>query len=546
MTKYVWSVLLLCLAIASPLWAQENDPVLFSVEGDPVHVSEFKYIYSKTNGDKADFSRESLDEYLDLYTKFKLKVQKVKQMKLDTIEQLKKELAGYRRQLADSYLVDKEVTEKLIREAYERVKKDVNISHILFKINGEGATDTLSAYNRALEIKRRLGSGEAFAEMAKQYSDDPSAARNGGNLGFITAILPNGFYPLETAAYSLPQGKVGGPVRTQLGYHLVVVNEERPARGEIEVAHILLRKKEGADAAVLKQRMESIYQKLKDGTEFDQLARENSEDRMSAPQGGYIGFFGINRYERTFEDVAFSLQEDGQISKPFESSVGWHLIKRISKRDIQPYEVEKSRLENKIKSDGRFEQAKVAMIKRIQAEGQFTESPDVLSSFIKMQTDTFLTFRWRPPSPRPEGMLFKLGGNDYTLGGFIDYVTGEASRKRLSMGQTVAVDKAIQTLYEDFINASCLKFEERKLEEKYPDFKNLMREYEEGILLFEATKMLVWDKASQDTVGLRKYFDKNKGLYRWDERAKMSYYRVGKEGHDQIEAIRTFGRNAQP
>lgn len=543
MTKSFLSFLLLSLAFLASLAAQKDDPVLFTVEKDPVHVSEFKYIYSKTNGDKADFSRESLEEYLDLYTKFKLKVQKAKEMRLDTIESLKQELAGYRRQLADSYLIDKEVTEKLIREAYERIQQDVDISHILISVEDN---NDAPQYQKALEIKKRLDAGEDFGQLAAEFSDDPSAANNKGRIGFITAILPNGFYPLETAAYTLPVGEIAGPIRTSAGYHLLRVNARRPARGEIEVSHILLRKKEGRDPAEMKQRMDSIYQALQNGAEFEQLAKLNSEDRMSAPQGGYIGFFGINRYEKTFEDMAFSLKEDGEVSKPFESTVGWHIVKRISKRDIQPYEVEKSRLENKIKSDPRFEKAKQSMIERIKKEGNFKEHPKVLEQFIANESDTLLTFRWRLPEKLPQQSLMELGGKVYSLGNFMEYLKGDASRKRLSMNQTTELATAVQTLYEDFVNASCMKYEEQQLEKKYPDFKNLMREYEEGILLFEATKLLVWDKASQDTTGLAAFFEKNSGRYRWEERARMSLYRVGSNAKDQLDTIRAYAENHPP
>lgn len=540
MTKNFLSFLVLSLAFLVNLAAQKDDPVLFTVEGDPVRVSEFKYIYSKTNGDKADFSEESLEEYLDLYTKFKLKVQKAKEMRLDTIESLKQELAGYRRQLADSYLIDKEVTEKLIREAYERIQQDVDISHILIS-----ATDDNDAikYQEALEVKKKLDTGEDFGKLAVEFSDDPSAASNKGHIGFITAVLPNGFYALETAAYTLPVGEITGPIRTGAGYHLMRVEGRRPARGEIEVSHILLRKKEGRDPEEMSQRMDSIYQALLTGAAFEELAKSYSEDRMSAPQGGYIGFFGINRYEKTFEDMAFSLKEDGEVSKPFESSVGWHIVKRISKRDIQPYEVEKSRLENKIKSDPRFEKAKQSMIERIKKEGNFKEYPEVLKQFIDRESDTLLTFRWRLPEPLPQQSLMELGEKTYSLGNFMEYLKGDASRKRLSMSQTTELATAVQTLYEDFVDASCMKYEEQQLEKKYPDFKNLMREYEEGILLFEATKVLVWDKASQDTTGLAAFFEKNSGRYRWEERARMSLYRVGGNARDQLDTIRAYVEN---
>jgi peptidyl-prolyl cis-trans isomerase SurA len=520
-----------------------NDPVLFTVENTPVHVSEFTYIYSKTNGKNADFSKKSLDEYLDLYTKFKLKVQKAKDMRLDTVSQLKEELNGYRKQLADSYLIDKAVTEKLLLEAYERIKQDVDVSHVLVMLKPEATpADTLVAFQRALDIKKRLDSGDPFEVVAREMSDDKSAARNGGNIGFITAVFPSGLYALENAAYTLQEGKISNPLRSNAGYHIIKVNARRPARGEVEVAHILIRKTEN-DRAIAKSRIDSIYQMLKTGGDFDKMAQSLSEDAPTAQRNGYIGFISINRYERSFEEAAFNVKKDGEYSMPFESSVGWHIIKRISKKDIQPYSTEKSRLDNAIRKDGRFDQAKTAMLERIKRDAKFTEYPAVLNTFISTLADTFVTFKWKAPEVKSPELLFKMGKDfKVTLGDFTDYL-GRAGATRVRQAKAGDVQKAAQALYQEFVNEQCMKYEETQLEAKYPDFKSLMREYEEGILLFEATKVLVWDKASEDSLGLAKFFETIKGKYRWEDRAVSSVYRISIENKDQVDAIRAYAQD---
>jgi len=520
-----------------------NDPVLFTVENTPVHVSEFTYIYSKTNGKNADFSKKSLDEYLDLYTKFKLKVQKAKDMRLDTVSQLKEELNGYRKQLADSYLIDKAVTEKLLLEAYERIKQDVDVSHVLVMLKPEATpADTLVAFQRALDIKKRLDSGDPFEVVAREMSDDKSAARNGGNIGFITAVFPSGLYALENAAYTLQEGKISNPLRSNAGYHIIKVNARRPARGEVEVAHILIRKTEN-DRAIAKSRIDSIYQVLKTGGDFDKMAQSLSEDAPTAQRNGYIGFISINRYERSFEEAAFNVKKDGEYSMPFESSVGWHIIKRISKKDIQPYSTEKSRLDNAIRKDGRFDQAKTAMLERIKRDAKFTEYPAVLNTFISTLADTFVTFKWKAPEVKSPELLFKMGKDfKVTLGDFTDYL-GRAGATRVRQAKAGDVQKAAQALYQEFVNEQCMKYEETQLEAKYPDFKSLMREYEEGILLFEATKVLVWDKASEDSLGLAKFFETIKGKYRWEDRAVSSVYRISIENKDQVDAIRAYAQD---
>ncbi len=542
MKKTIQTLLLLVFCSMSGLVAQNDDPVLFTVAGHPVHVSEFNYIYTKTNGKEADFSKKSLEEYLDLYVRFKLKVQRAKELQLDTIPSLRKELDGYRRQLADSYLIDKEVTEKLTQEAYERAKQDVEISHILV-IVGENAApeDTLEAYNKALAIRKRVEKGEDFGEVAKALSDDKSAANNGGHIGFVNVLFPNGFYNLETAAYTLPIGELSEPVRTNSGYHILKVHSRRPARGELEAAHILIRsEKHPGDGG--KSLIDSLYQQLQSGTSFEALAKEYSEDGRTASKGGYIGFFGINRFQAAFEDAAFALKENDAYSNPIQTQVGWHIIKRISRRTIQPYAIEKSRLQTQIKRDARHEQARLAMIARIKEEAGLKENQAVLKALVDTLPETFLTFKWKAPQEKSSKILFQLGEDfKVSLGDFTDYL-GSASRQRIRMGRGTAVADAVDQLYQEFIDMSCMKYEEEQLEKKYPEFKMLMREYEEGILLFEATKMEVWDKASQDTAGLKVFHERVKDNFRWDERAVAVTYNVIPEAAEQVETIRAFAK----
>ncbi|MEN0006575.1 MAG: peptidylprolyl isomerase [Bacteroidota bacterium] len=524
-----------CLSLS---FGQAKDPVLFTVNDTPVHVSEFNYIYTKTNGKEADYSKKAVEEYLDLYVKFKLKVERAKEMQLDTIPQLITELQGYRRQLADSYLMDKEVTDRLIAEAYERSKQDVDISHILVKLDPKATPqDTLKALLNAKDIKKRLESGEDFTTLATQVSEDPSVGKNKGHIGYVTVLFPKGFYNFETAAYTQELGVYSDPIRTSAGYHILRVDARRPARGQVEVAHILLRTKNKVPSEV-KTRADSLYQLLKRGARFEELARKLSEDRNTASKGGNIGIFGINRYEKSFEDAAFSLEE-GQYSDPVRTSTGWHIIKVISKKGIQPYNIEKNRLGKKIQEDPRYEAAKVAMIEQIKKDGKFQEEPKVLEEFIAAQNDTFLTFRWRAPKNPSTERLFSIGDQTQTLGDFTNYLS-KSSKERLRKGRNSTPESVAKELYELFVNQQMLAYEESRLEQKYPEFKSLMREYEEGILLFEATKIEVWDKASSDSVGLAKFFKTINGKYRWEERAVVDEYQINVETKEEAEKIADY------
>lgn len=538
--KQLFAFLTLLIGLAVSLTAQDGNEVLFSVAGNPVTVDEFDYIYSKTNGKNADYSSKSLEEYLDLYIKFKLKVQKAHDLQLDTIPALKEELAGYRRQLADAYLIDRTVTDKLVQQAYDRIQQDVDISHILVSVPADAAPeDTLAAYRKIMTAKEQISSGQSFAKIAESISDDQSAKRNGGHIGFVTALFPKGLYRLETVAYNGPVNQLLGPIRTDAGYHLLKIHNRRPARGEIEAAHILLRTN-GTNNAQARAQITRIQKLLEEGGAFEELAREYSEDRQTANEGGHIGFFGINRYEPAFEDAAFALENDGDVSPMVESNIGYHLIKRISRKTIQPFEIEKGRLEARISQDPRFEIAKAAMLEKIKKENNFKEHDAVLAEFARMQNDTFLTFRWKAPGTPSGKTLFSLDDFKVSLGNFTEWL-GRASRKRLRMGgEDGNVEAAVRSLYTDFVNEKLMEYEETHLEERYPEFKALMREYREGILLFEATKMLVWDKAGQDTLGLRKFYDTIRGKYRWGDRIRTSVYQVHNDHKDMLQDIRNF------
>lgn len=543
MNKQWILALLLLLSMNVALSAQKSDDrVLFSVENKDVTVDEFSYIYSKTNGDKADFSKQSLEEYLDLYVKFKLKVQRAKDMGLDTVKVLQEELAGYRKQLSDSYLIDRAIGDRLIQEAYDHLTQDADISHILvaLKTNASPA-DTLAAYEKIMAAQKRINKGEDFGAVAQDVSDDSYSKKKGGHIGYTTALFPSGLHRLEYAAYTSKLEQLVGPIRTKAGYHLLKVHDRRPARGEMEVSHILVRKND-TNPEQAEARIDSIYKALQAGANFEKLAQSASDDKRTAQNNGYLGFFGISRYERSFEDAAFALTANDTYTEPVQTSLGWHVIKRISKKDIQPFASEKPRLEGKVRQDARFEEAKKALLVRIRKDNNFKEKPTVLNTFIASLTDTFTTFRWKAPTPPSQDVLFTLdGGFEATLGEFTNYLS-KATRHRVTYAREGNAETVARKLYDEFIDDQLLKYEEQMLEERYPEFKSLMREYEEGILLFEATKLEVWDKAAQDTTGLENFFKGVQGKYRWDERAVCSVYRIGLSHKEEADAIRAYAK----
>lgn len=530
-------MILACTATA------QNDATLFSVKGSPVTASEFKYIYSKTNQDKADFSERSLREYLELYINFKLKVQKARDMRLDTIEALNSELDGYKKQLAKSYLEDKEVTDKLIREVYDRMQQDVDISHILVNCDrNKPAADSLRAYTRASTWLKMIQKGADFNKIALDSSEDKSVKDNRGNLGFITAMLPDGYYEIEKTVYSSKAGDIIGPIRSNSGYHLIRVNAFRPARGEIEVNQILVRKGDTPEKAEAKKmRADSAYNALVAGGKWETVCQTYSDDKASAAKGGYIGFFGINRYQRVFEDAAFALEKDGDYTKLVETTIGWHIIQRKSRRPVGAFDQLKRALTERVKRDSRSEAAKQAIIGRIKKEAGFSEAPQVLEAWSAQQVDTiFHTFKWKPDTAKPQDVLFRYGQDKtYTVADFEDYCQ-RAGRERMR-GAGYPVRETINKLYKTWGDDTAMSFEESQLDKKYPEFKSLMREYEEGILLFEALKQNVWDRANSDSTGLQKYYEEElKMKYRWDERARVSIYTLKTNDPKIVAKVREY------
>ncbi len=523
--KYLLPVAFLLMTVS--LAAQDDQDVLFTVDGKPVTVGEFRYIYGKTNGEAAKYDEASVKEYLDLYERFKLKVARAKDMGLDTISALQRELEGYRRQLADNYLIDRNVTDRLVEDLYQRKQQDIEFSHILFKFKGNPSpADTAALYNKALELKKGL-TAATFAAEATKYSEDNFSAAKGGEIGYITAPFPPGLHQLEAALYNARVNEVVGPVQTSLGYHLAIKTNARPARGEVEIAHILIRKPEGTMAGEMPvpAQLQAAQKMLANGQDFAQVAARVSEDGNTKDNAGYLGFIAINSYEPAFEEAAFALQENGQVSDVVESSVGFHLIRRISRQGIQPLMDMRPLLETKVKADGRFEDAKKQMLRDIRNKAEVKENKAVFGRYAATLVDsTFLNFQWKPVE-KTENTPLLVMGEEYKVGldQFQEFLR-KNSRKRVTMGRNANASTVAKNLYEAWVDEQLMKYAESRLEKDFPEFAALMREYREGILLFEATKIEVWDKAGEDTLGLQAFFAANQEDYQWEERATVTHF----------------------
>lgn len=540
MYKYLGLFFFISLMYSSA-FAQKDD-VLFTVNKAPVTVNEFKYIYEKSNNKSADYSEKSLKESLDLYIRFKLKVAKARELKMDTLPSLKSELNSYKQQLADSYLMDKEVNERLATELFNRMKTDVRVAHIFIADNH---VDSIKAMMKINEIKTRLKNGDKFEDLAKLYSEDESSKNAGGDLGFLAPMYPNGFYPMENMVYSLKKGEVGGPVKTAFGWHFIKVLDTRPARGEMEVAQILIRISKTVDDGFAKNRIDSIYASLKKGADFGEMARKFSDDRATAAKNGFLGFITIGQYDDTFESEAFSLKNDGDYTAPFKTALGYHIVKRISKKDMSDYNVVKKSLMTKVGQNERFTIGKKQLVENIKKEYNFNQNPSAYKQYTdSINTDRFYTNNWTEPKIK-NTTIFSIGKNQYTTDELSTFLK-DNTRRRVRMNKSELPIIAFKELYEDFISEKAISYEQGMLEEKYPEYKALTREYEEGFLFFEVTNNEIWNKASMDSVGIEKFFNINRDKYKWEERAKLLHYTIKAANAEELNKIYEYAKGYSP
>lgn len=502
----------------------EKDPILLTVGGDPVTKAEFEAIYRKNNTKDTDQSRKALEEYMELFVNFKLKVKAAKDAGKDTVKAFQNELKGYRRQLAQPYLTDKQVNEKLVEEAYNRMKKDVRASHILISVSADALPkDTLAAYNKIIALRDKIVKGEDFETLATKVSEDPSAKQNGGDLGYFSSMMM--VYPFENAAYNTPVGQISMPVRTRFGYHILKVTDVRDAQGQVRAAHIMVKVPENATdttVATLEKKIREIYQRVKAGEDFATLASQFSDDRTSGKNGGQLPWFGTGKMVPEFEKVAFSLKNVNDLSEPFRSAYGWHIVKLLEKKGMPSFEESKAELKQKISKDSRSEVSRDAVINRIKAESAFKEDAKALDQLILKVDTSYLSGKWNSEiASSMNKTLFTLGNEQTTQFDFAVFLAQNQSKQPGSAN----VESLVRKAYDYFKDEKIIAYEDARLESKYPEFKLLMQEYRDGILLFEITDENVWSKALKDTAGLEAFYDKNKTNYMWGERVNVMIYK---------------------
>lgn len=590
MKRILFVVAVGVLSITAHAQTDTNDPTLMTVDGQPVTRSEFESIYKKNNKD-APVTKEALDEYLDLFINYKLKVRAAEVAGMDTAAKFLTELDGYRAQLARPYLIDRGLNDQLMQEAYSRKTEEIRASHILITVPEDASPeDTAVAWKRIMALRARVVGGEDFAKVAQGPggSDDPSAKANGGDLGYFSVLQM--VYPFESAAYNTPTGKVSQPVRTKFGYHIVKVTDRRPAQGEMKAAHIMIRSVEDDSAekkAAAEAKIYEAYNRIKDGElTFTDAALKYSDDAATSAKGGELPPFTTGKMIAEFEANAFALKKDGDVSEPFQTPYGWHIVERLSYTAPPNYDEAKAELKTKISHDSRAEITRKKFLNNLRTEYHYKSYPKNLVAvekaldttvFMKgsVVMDTLLRKNaeqkevvrkglkydrtitgslkggklvspysrteekvetspndtvvvrdmqqgWQNDTKRNAKLtkpVFTIDGRSYSQMDLLEFIQKKQRREGVQPLGTF-----VQNQYNSFVDDRLLAFEDSGLEEKYPEFRMLMKEYRDGILLFELTDNMVWSKAVKDTVGLEEYYEQHKTDFMYPVRYDADVY----------------------
>jgi peptidyl-prolyl cis-trans isomerase SurA len=498
----------------------EHDQVLFTVRNSPVYTHEFIYQFKKNNPKPEDYAADKIANYVDLLINFKLKITEAHQRGLDTTAAFAKEFNTYKEELKKPYIAGADDLDRLTRQAYERLKEEIKAAHILVTVKPDATpADTLAAYSRITALRKRAVAGEDFGELAKQNSDDPSAKSNGGNLGYFTALQM--VFPFEEAAYATKTGDISPVVRTRFGYHILKVSDRLPARGEVEVSHILLRTGQGKDARA-KDKIFEVYDQLKAGRSWDELCKEYSEDGSTKDTGGRLKPFGVGALAAVpeFEKMAFYLKTPGEISDPFQSNVGWHIIRLERKIPMPSFADMEPSLKRRVARDERLQLSKTRTLQKRKAEFGFTENSDSRKKVQALADTTLNRGKWayRGAPEFKKATLFTLSSGNIAVGEFMAYVETHQKASALSP------NAHLTQLYDRFVEEKINDAEEQKLLSGNPAFKQLLGEYRDGILLFEIMEKEVWNKASEDSTGQRKFYEEHRQKYQAGNRVEVRIF----------------------
>ena len=514
MKKYL--ALTFVLLFINLSFSQNKKDVLLTIDGKPVYTSEFKRVYNKNLDLVKDESQKSVEGYLDLFIDYKIKVAEAYAQNLDKDETYISEFNQYRDQLSRNYILENKVTSELSLEAYERSLEEINANHILVLSKYEDIPqDTLKAYNKIKAIYDRAKAGEDFVALAKENSEEPNADKGGGQLGYFTAFAM--LYPFETAAYNTQVGGVSEIVRTQYGYHIIKVNDRRKRGSQITTSHIMLSDKGSNRTFVPADRIIELYALLQQGEDFAKLAEQYSDDKNSAKNGGQLQKFRKGELRAPkFEEAAFSLENAGDYSKPVKSQFGWHIIQLNEKHSIPTYEEERESLEKKVKNGVRSKIVTSALNDQIKDKYGYVEVTNYVPFFNIYVSDDILKKKWEYDTigNAQDRVIFTIGKKEIRFSDFAKFIVSRQKQ------QFTATEKSyvLADFYYEFESLELKNYFRDNLEFENVQYASTIREYRNGLLIFDLMNKNIWMKAKNDTLGLQNFYETVKENYTWDDR----------------------------
>ena len=498
--------------------AQISDQdVLLSISGEPVLANEFMRVYNKNLSLVQDDSQKEVDSYLELFVNYKLKLAEARALRYDKDPVYLKEFESYKNQLIQSFLTDKNVTDDLVREAYDRTENEVKAQHILILLD-EVETDTLAAYSKIQSYRDRL-LNENFESLKKELHNGKSVFVE--DLGYFSAFKM--VYNFESAAYETEVGAVSQPFRTRFGFHVVKVLEKRKSRGQVTVAHIMISNTQKDTTLVAKDRIQELHRLLLQGDDFADLAKQFSDDKSSSIRGGELSPFKSGQINsEIFETTAFELSPANPISEPIQTQFGWHILKYINKKPVQSFEELLPELNNKVGKDSRSQLVKKKMLEQLLAEYRIENPNSKLANFESNLSYNTSQDAWELSKNFDESQSFLVIKNQtYSYQDFLDYLNKNQKLIKKEWSTAVVVKKQ----YASFLEQSVFKYKEANLENENSDFAHILNEYREGLLLFELMQDKIWEGAKNDSIGLQEFYNANKQNYLWPDRIEGSVAR---------------------
>tara|TARA_B100001287_G_scaffold35202_2_gene24912 strand:+ start:3152 stop:4786 length:1635 start_codon:yes stop_codon:yes gene_type:complete len=482
------------------IFSQSKDEILFKINDSIIYVEEFDRVFNKNTELLENDNDKDFNSYFDLFVNYKLKLAEAYEMGLHKDPKYIGELNNYSNQLQKSYLTDKKSEEKLLKEAYLRTIKEVNVSHVLIRYD-DFNNDSLAIINKLKSIKDPF-LNLPTSEFKENFNQDNTMIIE--DLGYFSAFKM--IYKFETTAYQTPVGSVSEPFRTRFGFHILKVNDKRSSLGEVSVGHIMVFKNKDDS----RKRINNILDSINSGSSFEYMAKKYSEDKNSSFKGGRLNPFSSGQINSIpFENAAFSLSENNNISDPIETKYGWHLIKFYSRKKIKSYEEMKFEILNKLKKSSRNEIISDSFYDFLMKKYNLSYENDNLKTLASIIDSTYFQGKWSIPEKFAETKPFlTINGNEYN---FLDFATYLEDTQKIT--KPYKIDNLLKDKYKLFINLNIIEIYKRNLEKENKDYSFIVKEYREGLLLFNLMQQKIWKMSDSDSENLKIFFDENKSNY---------------------------------